>query len=113
MGGWTKGKGRLVERAVKLGCVRSEGVNLINVQAHCGTKVTVTEPEGDADVIKVECGGFTVSGVAIGNAPYLSCVDGKCIGLVKLSGCVIVAKGTTLTNIVQQVPSISEVNYSY
>ena len=111
VGGWMRGKGRLVERAVKLGCVRSEAVNLINVQAHCSTKVTITESE-ESDVITVSCGGVAISGVVVGNNAYLSCVDGKCIGLFKLSGCVIVAKGTTLTDIVKEVPSISEViNY--
>lgn len=112
-GGWLKGKANLVERAVKLGCVRSKGVNLINVQSRCSTKVTVAELEGCGDVFTVECDGVKVSGVVLGDTPLLSRVAGQTVGLVELSGCVIIAKGTTCADIIQQVTNITEVYNSY
>ena len=98
-----------MERAVKLGCVKTtDAVNLINVQHQCSTKVTVTE--GSCDMTTVECdGGLKVSGRVLGGSPVLSQVTSEAIGMVELSGCVIVAKGTTLTQIVQEVQGISEV----
>ena len=107
--GWLKGRGRLVERAVKLGCVKSAAMNLINVQSKCGTKVTIMETEGCGDVVTVECGGMRVSGSVLGGKTVLSHIAGESVGLVELSGCVLVARGTSLTEIVHQLPGITEV----
>lgn len=107
--GWLKGRGRLVERAVKLGCVKTDRVNLINVQSKCGTKVTVTAVEGCGDVVSVESSGREVSGRVLGNKIVLTHVAGKSVGMVELSGCVLVTKGTSLTEIIQQLQDITEV----
>lgn len=106
--GCLKGRGRLVERAVKLGCVKTDRVNLINVQSMCGTKVTITAVEGCGDVT-VECSGTEVSGRVLGGKTLLTHVAGESVGLVELSGCVLVAKGTSLTEVIQQLQDITEV----
>ena len=98
-----------MERAVKLGCVKTDGVNLINVHSKCGTKVTITAIEGRGDDVMVECSGREVSGSVFGGKAMLTRVAGESVGLVELSGCVLVAKGTSLTEIVQQLPDITEV----
>lgn len=104
--GWLKGRGRLVERAVRLGCIKTDTVNLISVQSKCGTKVTITEAE---DVVTVECSGTRVSGSVLGGKTVLSHIAGESVGLVELNGCVLVAKGTSLPEIVQQLPGITQV----
>ena len=111
VGGWLKGRGQLVERAVKLGCIKStDAVNLINVKNKCGSKVNVSEPDGCSDVVTVEYdGGLKVTGRVLGDKPILSHVTSEAVGLITLSGCVIVAKGTTLAQVVQEVQGISEV----
>ena len=109
--GWLKGKRNLVERAVKMGCcVSSDKVNLINVQNQCKTSVKVVESEADCgDDVSVECEGMKVTGSVYGGKPVLTQIGGQSLGLVQLSGCVLVAKGTTLSDIVQQVQGICEV----
>ena len=109
--GWIKGKKNLLERAVKIGCcVSSDKVNLINVLSQCQTAVKVVECDGDGgDAVSVECEAVKMTGSVYGGRPVLTGVGGQSVGLVELSGCVLVAKGTTLTEIVQQVQGISEV----
>lgn len=108
--GWLRGKSDIVGRAVKMGCVKSERVNMINVQNQAKTKVTVVElQEEGSGIVTVECDGVKLSGTVLGESPVLTCVGSECVGLVKLSGCVIVAKGISLADVVQQVSSISEV----
>lgn len=106
--GWIKGKRNLLERAVKIGCcVSTDKVNLINILSRCQTSVKVVEGEGDA--VSVECEGVKLTGSMYGGRPVLTQIGGQSVGLVELSGCVIVAKGTTLSEIMQQVQGISEV----
>ena len=108
--GWIKGKKNLLERAVKIGCcVSSDKVNLINVLSRCQTAVKVVECDGGGDAVSVECEAVKLTGSVYGGRPVLTGVGGQTVGLVELSGCVLVAKGTTLTEIVQQVQGISEV----
>ena len=107
--GWIKGKRNLLERAVKIGCcVSSDRVNLINVLSRCQTAVKVVEGDG-GDAVSVECEAVKLTGSVYGGRPVLTGVGGQSVGLVALSECVLVAKGTTLTEIVQQVQGISEV----
>ena len=106
--GWIKGKKNLLERVVKMGCcVSAEKVNLINVLSRCQTSVNVVG--GDGDAVSVECEGVKVTGSVYGGTPVLTQIGGQSVGLMELSGCVIVVKGTTLSEIVQQVEGISEV----
>ena len=107
--GWIQGKRDLVERAVKIGCcVSSDKVNLVNIQSLCKTTVTVVE--GDGGDVSVECDGVKVTGSVYGGRPVLTQIGGQSVGIVELSGCVLVAKGTTLSDVVQQVPDITEVS---
>lgn len=93
---------------MKVGCCTStDKVNLINVQNRCKTNVTVVE--GDGDAVSVECDGVKVTGNVYGGRPVLTQIGGQGVGLVELSGCILVAKGTTLSDVVQQVQGISEV----
>ncbi len=109
--GWIKGKRKLVERAVKIGCcVSTDKVNLINVQNQCKTSVTIVESETECDdAVSVECEGVKLTGSVYGGRPVLTQIGSKRVGLVELSGCVLITKGTTLSDVVQQVQGISEV----
>ena len=108
--GWIKGKRDLLERSVKIGCcVSTDKVNLINVQSRCKTSVKVVEG-GEGDAVSVECEILKLTGSVCGGRPVLTQVGGQSVGMVELSGCVVITKGSTLSEIVQQLQGISEVS---
>ena len=100
----------VIERAVMVGCVSGEGrINVVNVKILAKTAVTVVEDD-NVEGVSVKCEGLTVDGNVLCPVPVLTGINGTGMGLIELSGHILVFKGVSPSDVINKVDGINEVS---
>lgn len=109
-----KSRSRFLTSALLVGCVGGDNVNLVNAKSvarEAGVEVKVCLCEG-VEVVSVTCGGVKVSGTVLGDSPVLTEIGDATFSLVQLSGNMVVAKETSLADVIKTVSGVTAVSVS-
>ena len=107
-----KSRSRFLTSALLMGCVGGDSVNLVNaksVASEAGVEVKVCLCEG-VEGVSVTCGDVKVSGTVLGDSPVLTGIGNATFSLVQLSGNIVVAKETSLADVIKAVGGVSAVS---
>ena len=108
-----KQRSRFLTSALLVGCL--DNVNLVNARSvgrEAGVEVTVSLCDG-VDGVTVSCDNIKVCGTVLGQSPVLTGLNDATFDLVSLSGTMVVAKATTLCDLISKLSQVTSVSPPY